>query len=243
MAAGFDLARGRDARAGVWLGLATALKAFPALLLLYVVYQRRWRAAATGVGVALGLSVCALLLSGVSGALTSAQVWLANSSTGGWVLHPRNQSLPALLGRAGVPNEIAIAIDLLLLVLAAVALRRSTSPDDVVGDVGIVILLAVLVSPIGWDHYYMLAFPAWVAALSRAPALWTRSTRITLLAAGIATSGLLTNGSATLRGILRAHSMFAWGGLALVLVLLVERWRAPSTPSEAEPLAEGVHGR
>jgi len=242
VAAGFDLAQSRDVRAGVWLGLAAALKAFPAVLLLYVAYRRRWRAAATGVSLALGVSVCALLSSGVSGALTSAQVWLANSRTGGWVLHPRNQSLFALLSRAGVPHEAAIAVDLLLLALAAVALRRSTS-HDVVQDVGIVILLAVLVSPIGWDHYYLLAFPAWVAALSRAPASWTRSARISLLAAGIATSGLLTVGSATLRGVLREHSMFAWGGLVLVVVLLVERLRAPASQAALQPLEQGAHGR
>jgi hypothetical protein len=123
-----------------------------------------------------------------------------------------------------------------------VALRRSTS-HDVVQDVGIVILLAVLVSPIGWDHYYLLAFPAWVAALSRAPASWTRSARISLLAAGIATSGLLTVGSATLRGVLREHSMFAWGGLVLVVVLLVERLRAPASQAALQPLEQGAHGR
>ena len=242
VAAAFDLDRGHDVRAGVWLGLATALKAFPGLLLLYVAYRRRWRAAATGTSVAIGLSVGALLTSGVSGALTSARVWLANSSTGGWVLHTRNQSLPALLSRAGLPHEVAIAADLLLLALAAVALRRATS-DDVVQDVGIVILLAVLVSPIGWDHYYLLAFPAWVAALSRAPGFWTLRPRIALAAAGIATSGLLTVGSSTLRGVLREYSMFAWGGLVLILVLLIERLRAPAPHAVLQPVAQGADGQ
>jgi len=87
------------------------------------------------------------------------------------------------------------------------------------------------------------AFPAWVAALSRAPASWTRSARISLLAAGIATSGLLTVGSATLRGVLREHSMFAWGGLVLVVVLLVERLRAPASQAALQPLEQGAHGR
>ena len=228
VAAGIDLARGRDVRAGLWIGLATALKVFPGLLLLYAAYRRRWRAAASGASIALGLSVCSLLPLGVPGAWASARDWLTNAGAGVWVLHRRNQSLPALLGRAGMPHQGVIAADLLLLVLAAIALWRSTPDDDLVHDVGIVTLLAVLLSPIAWDHYFLLAFPAWVAVLSRAPEVRPRGLRIALVAAGIATSGALTVGSATVRGFLLEHSIFGWGGLVLILVLLVERLRAPA---------------
>jgi alpha-1,2-mannosyltransferase len=228
VAAGFDLARRRDVRAGVWLGLATALKVFPGLLLLYAVYRGRWRAAAFGASLALGLSVCSLLPFGVPGALASGQNWLAHSSAGVWVLHRRNQSLPASLSRAGIPHPGAIAIDLLLLVLAALALRRPTPDDDVVDDVGIVILLAVLLSPLGWDHYFLLAFPAWVAALSRAPEARTRGSRIALVAAWIATSGVLTVWSSSARGFLLEHSILGWGAVVLILVLFVERLRGPA---------------
>jgi alpha-1,2-mannosyltransferase len=237
VAGGFDLRRGRDVRAGVWLGLATALKVFPALLLLYAAYRRRWRAAASGAGITLGLTVCSLLPLGVPGALASARDWLTHSSAGVWVLHRRNQSLPALLSRAGMPHPGAIAIDLLLLILAAVALWRSTD-DDIVHDIGIVALLAVLLSPIAWDHYFLLAFPAWVAALSRAPASRPRAARIALIAAGIATSGVLTVGSSTVRGILLEHSIFGWGALVLVLILLVERLRGPVALPQLAP----IHG-
>jgi alpha-1,2-mannosyltransferase len=223
VAAGFDLARRRDGRAGVWLGLATALKVFPGLLLLYAAYRRRWRSAASGASLALGLSVCSLLPLGVPGALASGRDWLAHSGAGMWVLHRRNQSLPALLSRAGIPHQGVIAIDLLLLVLAALALRRSTSDDDMVHDVGIVTLLAVLVSPIGWDHYFLLAFPAWVAALSRAPEGRTRGSRIALVAAAIATSGVLTVWGSSVRWMLLEHSILTLGAVVLILVLLLER--------------------
>jgi hypothetical protein len=168
-----------------------------------------------------------LLPLGVAGALAGGRDWLANSSAAVWVLHRRNQSLPALLSRAGVPHEGAVAIDLLLLVLAAVALRRSPPDTDIVHDLGLVTLLAILLSPIAWDHYYLLAFPAWVAALSRAPGARTRGTRVALVTAGIATSGLLIVWSRSVRGILLEHSIFAWGGLVLLLALLVERLRGP----------------
>jgi len=91
-----------------------------------------------------------------------------------------------------------------------------------------VTLLAVLVSPLAWDHYFLLAFPAWVAALARAPADRTRWSRIALVAAGIATSGVLTVGSRSARGFLLEHSIFGWGALVLILVLLVERLRRPA---------------
>jgi alpha-1,2-mannosyltransferase len=227
VAAGFDLARGRDTRAGIWLGLATALKVFPGLLLLYAAYRRRWRPALLGAALALGLSVCGLLPLGIAGAVASGRDWLVHSSAGVWVLHRRNQSLPALLERAGAAHASVIAIDLLLLTLAAVALWRSTPDDDVVHDVGLVTLLAILLSPIAWDHYYLLAFPAWVAALGRSPNQRTRVAQIALCAAGIATSGALTVGSATARGFLLEHSIFAWGGVLLLLLLLIERRRAP----------------
>ena len=225
VAAGFDLARRRDVRAGVWLGIATALKVFPGLLIAYAAYRGRWRAAACAVGVAIALNACSLLPLGVPTALESARTWFAHSSADVWVLHRRNQSLPALLSRLGVSNAGALAIDLILLVVALVALRRSTSDDDAVDQVGIVTLLAILLSPMAWDHYFLLAFPAWIAALSRVPETRTATARIVLTAAGIATSGVLLVWSGHVRGVLLEHSIIGWGALALVLVLLIERLR------------------
>jgi hypothetical protein len=62
--------------------------------------------------------------------------------------------------------------------------------------------------------------------------------RIALIAAGIATSGVLTVGSSTVRGILLEHSIFGWGALVLVLILLVERLRGPV----ARPQHAPIHG-
>jgi hypothetical protein len=90
-----------------------------------------------------------------------------------------------------------------------------------VNEVGIVTLLAVLLSPIAWSHYYLLAFPAWVAAVSRPPR--ARAARIALVLAAVATSGVLAVSFRASRGVLLEHSIYAWGALALVGVLLVER--------------------
>ena len=229
-AAGFDLAARRDTRAGVWLGIAAALKAFPALLLLYAAYRRRWRAAAWGGGLALALSVCSLLPLGLTEAVTSARHWLASSAAGVWVVHPRNQSLPALLTRAGVPPSGVIAIDLALLILAGVALRRTPPDDDLVSELGIMTLLMVLLSPLAWEHYYLLALPAWVAALSRPQDQHTPGFSIGLFVIALATSGVLTVWSGSFREVLLDHSSYAWGALGLALVLLGERLVAATRP-------------
>jgi alpha-1,2-mannosyltransferase len=228
VAAGFDLAERRDGRAGVWLAVATALKVFPGLLILYAAARRRWRAAAWGAGLAVGLNALALLPLGLPGAIDSGRTWLERSTAGAWVVHRRNQSLPASLDRLGVPHQAAVALGLLLVALATLALSRSRSDDDVVDEVGIVALLAVVVSPIAWDHYFLLALPAWVAALSRAPEDRTRGARLALLVAGIATSGMLAVWSGAVRGMLLERSVLGWGALVLLLVLLVERLRRPA---------------
>src|SRR5207249_1633829 len=61
VAAAADLEARRDGRAGAWIGLAAAIKGFPALLLVYLAYRRRWRGLAAGIAVGGALAVGALL--------------------------------------------------------------------------------------------------------------------------------------------------------------------------------------
>src|SRR3989442_11563262 len=51
-----ELEQRREARAGGWVGLATAIKGFPALVLLCFLVRRRWRGLAAGLAVASGLT-------------------------------------------------------------------------------------------------------------------------------------------------------------------------------------------
>jgi hypothetical protein len=142
------------------------------------------------------------------------------------VAHPRNQSLPALLGRFGLPAFVIVIVQLGLVGLVAVALRR---PGDPLSELGIVALLMVLVSPLAWEHYYLLALPAWVVALARVEERAVGRS-IALFAAGIATSGALTVWSGSLRGVLLEHSIYAWGALALLAALIVDRIPGRAAP-------------
>ena len=109
VAAVVDLAEGRERRAGLWIGIATAVKVFPGLLLLYFAYRRRWRGLATGVAAAVALSVGSMLRYGPVGAASAVRDWVVMSREGqqvegfgfqplgDWVLGLGGLTLPGLL--------------------------------------------------------------------------------------------------------------------------------------------------
>ena len=230
VAAAADLERGRETRSGAWIGAATALKVFPGLLLVYLAYRRRWRAAAAGAAVAAACTIGALLPYGVHGALHAVGRWLANSAPAGWTLPGSNQSLAALAPRLGLPPAAVPLLDLASLALAVVALRRPKVTDGAFEEVAVVMLAAVLLSPIAWVHYFLLALPAWVVALRLPHAVrpappW----RAALVVCGIATSGVLTVWSLSFRRELFELSIYTWGALLLLVVLAF----APRAPQPA----------
>lgn len=234
LAAALDLEAKRDVRAGVWIGLATALKAFPGLLLLYLALGRRWRALVAGVSTALGVTVLALLPYGVRRVPPLLLQWVNLALAGGWVVHVGNQSLAAMVGRAGATASVALFASLSLVVLAGVVVRLRVHEARVFDEVGLVLLVSVLVSPIAWSHYYTLMLPAWMTVLRLLPSRPGVGLASLVVAAGIGTSGILTVWSRDLKLALLGHSIFVWGGLALfaVLVWLPAATRvAPPRPS------------
>ncbi len=84
-----DLEARHDGRAGWWIGLATAIKGFPALLLLYLAYRGRWRACATGLAVAAGLTLGAMLPLGPARAVGAVHDWLRLTNQGALVTRYR----------------------------------------------------------------------------------------------------------------------------------------------------------
>ncbi|PYO98746.1 MAG: hypothetical protein DMD60_03430 [Gemmatimonadetes bacterium] len=66
-----DLEQGREMRAALWIGVATALKGYPGAIFLYFLARGRWRPLAVGVTAAGGLSF--LVVNGISVALVA---WL-----------------------------------------------------------------------------------------------------------------------------------------------------------------------
>lgn len=173
------LARGRDTVAGVCIGAATAMKAFPGLLLVYLAFRRRWTALSAGVATATLLTALPLLRYGLDGGSASVRDWFLISGMGGWPVRSHNQSLFAMLGRWLGPEGITAtgalsyadaplaywawgACALALATFSAVSLRlaRTVGPSVAAREMALVLGLAVLISPIAWDHYWVLFFPA-----------------------------------------------------------------------------------
>src|SRR5437867_881652 len=124
-----DLESRRDIRAGAWIGAAAAIKGFPALLLLYLAYRGRWRALATGVAVAGGLTVGAMLPYGPAGAADAVLDWLRITHQGAVLTRYGTQSLPGFAFFFGWPSGVVLALELGSLAALAFALGRPASAD------------------------------------------------------------------------------------------------------------------
>ena len=231
-----DLEAGNETRAGVAIGLAAALKAFPGLLLVYFAVQRRWRALAAGILVAVSLTLIALLPLGVGGAITGVVDWMRLGLEHRWATQPTaDQSLAALAFRLGIPAVLGSIIGTVALVvtLAASARRRRTAMEILLGA-GACTLLAVLLSPIAWVHSFVLLYPAWLGVLGAGPL--GPKLRWVLIVAGVGTSGLLTVGPRAWRSGLLANSAYTWSALLLWIVVIFLLWQSrtptPRTPEQ-----------
>jgi hypothetical protein len=221
-----DLEAGREARAGAWIGLAGAIKAFPALMLVLFLCQRRWRGLTTGLATGAGLTLGALLPYGPAGAVRTLGAWLDFDRQRAAVGTLGSQSLAGLGFFFHWPPGAVAAAALLCLVALWYALRRPPAGRDALSDVGLAALAAVLLSPVAWLYYHTLAFPAWVGALGRpAPASRGPLRPAVLAVAGLLTSGALTFGLYPDGLWFVREPNYTWGAALLFGVLVSERVR------------------
>jgi alpha-1,2-mannosyltransferase len=237
VAAARELERGREGRAGAWIGAAAALKVFPVVWLVYLAYRRHWRGLAVGIAVAGGLTMAPLLRYGALGAFDAARDWLQNSAPVAWTQGGSNQSLSALATRLDLPSAGLAVLDLACVALGIVALRRPTLADAAFEELAVVGLVAVLVSPIAWVHYFLFGFPVWIVALRLPRHDWPRAWSIALFLAGVATSGIATVWSLSLRGTVFRLSLYTWGALLLLVVVAFapRPLRASAGPAAVSP--------
>ena len=166
-------ARRFEIKAGAFLGVAVALKAFPMLILAALFARRLWRIAAIGSAVALGLTALIVFRYGPAGSLQTLQDWIGISLTGGWPTRAQNQSLFAALFRFW-PEHTALAHRVVWLVLIAVVAgicwRRKNFPLSNTGrELAFILAVAVVLSPIAWEHYWVLMFPILQATYTGEP--------------------------------------------------------------------------
>jgi alpha-1,2-mannosyltransferase len=214
-----DLDANRDIRAGLWFGLATALKLFPGLLLVYLAWRRRWRAVIAAAALGIALTVVPLLALGLDGAVDTTRTWLDLSAAGVPVHRLGNQSLPEVMTRLGAPALVAQLLRVAILVITGWLLAR---PRPVWAEVALVTLAAVLLSPIAWWYYFALAYPAWVTVLAWVDARTQRGSVVVLAAAALFMCGIL--GPRALGLPILSAGVFLWGALSLYGVV-AWRWR------------------
>jgi hypothetical protein len=183
--------QGRWNRAGVCLGLGMSIKPFLLILIPYLLLKRRWGAVACAGAAAAGFVALGLLVFGVD-SYVSWRNTLAVADTWAWL--PMNASVLGMLSRTFSPNMLfgevaavpagvltavwlAVVIPVGLVTLAA-ALPDS-SPRGVDRALALLLVAALLVSPLGWTYYFWLPLGpvvALAAAWWRDPgsSLWSR---------------------------------------------------------------------
>jgi alpha-1,2-mannosyltransferase len=157
--------------AGAGIGLATALKLYPGVFILYLLLARRWRAALVACGVAAG----ATLLAAAIAPRDSWQFWagaLWDTDRVGRTDYTGNQSLLGLISRLVAPEDPSRLVWLPVAVAVAGfglwrAARAAAAGDELTG-LALAGLAGALLSPISWPHHVYWFVPALVALVDRA---------------------------------------------------------------------------
>ena len=165
--------RCRDILGATALACGILLKLTPALLLPWLVFRRRWRALAwcgVALAVLLGISVA-------TAGLESHQVYfgrMISKLSGGTAFYP-NQSISGMLARAAggemrladlvdpaSPQVLIARLAALVLMVGGLLLIWRRRLDDT-HAFSLLVLITLAISPISWEHHYVLALiPAWV---------------------------------------------------------------------------------
>ena len=153
-------------KGGIWIGLAAALKLTPGLLLVWLLVERRFRAAAwVMAGFAAATALAALLRPADSLIYARSVVPQLASGTAYW----SNQSLDGVVARlftvnpyttplVGMPWAHLLVVALMVAALAFWVWTRRGEPEPLAR--GFVFLpLLPLVSTVSWEHHLVILLP------------------------------------------------------------------------------------
>jgi len=176
--------RGKWAEAGVYLGLAMSVKPFLAIFLPYLVLRRRFVTLGTAVGAGTGAFLVGLAVFGWD----AHRSWIAGLSAVSWEWVAMNASVLGFLTRVLAPSAYYVpALEapgligplwLLLSGAIGVVTLAVTAVDS--GDwavdraFALLLLAALLISPLGWTYYWWLALGPMVAVVAT---WWRRDAR------------------------------------------------------------------
>jgi hypothetical protein len=220
-------------RAGVLFGLATTLKLFPGLLILYFVIRGRW-------GGVLGMVFAILIWCVVSSFLgVRPEEWIlyqreiVPQQMARWVSTPPNQSIMGLIsalsigGADGANLRLAITwvISALLLGVVVQSVVRNKEPADSSRDLTVLLLAALLLSPICWSHYLLTLLPGLAWIWRRVLPLGRRSPQFLIVMAGTILISWPNLERSTTAPIFALQEKLPCLGLLLLLgAVIFERW-------------------
>jgi len=170
-----QLATGDDTRAGIAIGVATALKLFPGLAIVYLLMRGRWRATRAAIAAAGALTLLPIVRYGPAGFVELVREWLRTRTTGDWPAWDQNQSLTTSIG-AAIPGDLGVVVGLgafIVLVAAVVWMgwrRRDADRRTLGHELALVVAVSVVASPIAWVGYWLLYMPLFMIAAREAAA-------------------------------------------------------------------------
>lgn len=171
--------RGRWVRVGVLLGLVLSIKPFLGVLLAYLGWRRRWRAAFACVAVTVLCYAVGICVFGWENhlswyrrmAISKDWAWLhINASIMGILSRTFTESVwyvPFTLLSQGVIWSLWIIVGGALGLLTLAATGRGESAEGVDQDFALLLASCVFFCPLGWIYYLWLALPPFAALLQR----------------------------------------------------------------------------
>lgn len=164
----FDLLKLKEWR-GVGVGLATALKLYPGIFIVYFLVTRQWRAAA----ISSATAAAATLVAAAIAPRASLDFWIKalwDTARVGRGDYTGNQSILGLLSRLvapSEPNRLAwIVIALAVAAFGLMSAERATRAGDIVTAMALTGLVGGLISPITWPHHLYWFVPALISVFA-----------------------------------------------------------------------------
>ncbi len=192
--------RHRDARAGVALGLAIAVKPFLGLLALFWLWKGAWRAAMVSWALAVVLIVGPLFVLGF-GTTVDWMNAMAYVSSPAYATSPANQSPSGFLLRSFTANPFtesiidapvlvpvlraALIVGVMAVLVRLVSRSRALAPPTLALEFGLAVVAMLLVSPQAQtNHFVILLVPLMVVGTILAREQPTRPVRLLALGVG-----------------------------------------------------------
>lgn len=162
--------RDRPIVAGLLLGLATALKLFPGLFLLYFATQRKWRTVFVASLTFLGINVVGAAVLGLQAyehfyrlampeVLRYRDFWTNYSLTGWWFKlldGSSGQTIPMWTNGTAARVGAFASVALVMGVTAWTARRAGERREARRTSLALFFPMVILAAPVAWDHYFLL---------------------------------------------------------------------------------------